>query len=78
MEEVDKTRGIYLFPERYFLVFWPDEDAVTALSASKIVAPPLPEVGDLCRVKMGKRVYSGEAVAVGKTTNMLLDLYAHC
>ena len=46
--------NLFLLTERYYLIFWPEEDAITAVPEAKVVDPSHPEAGMICRVKMGK------------------------
>ena len=64
------------FIERFVLIFWRDENAVTAVPAAKVVDPEYPEVGNMCTVRMARKVYSGEVVGIGKYMYVsLLTMY---
>ena len=56
--------------EQSFLIFWRDEDAVTAVPETKLVDPSHPTIGSICDVKMGRLTYSGEVVAAGTHDEM--------
>ena len=54
--------------ESYCLVYWMDEESVSAVCAESIVQP-LPSqivVGDECEVKCGRRTHKGLLSATGK------------
>ena len=54
-------------PEMYYLVFWPDEESVSAVHKNSIASQPVEalETGMECQVKQGTKVYSGKIAATG-------------
>ena len=59
---------IYLFAGNFFLIYWPEEESVTAVPSKRIVEPSSDSlgVGDYCQVKHARTVYEGKVAAVGK------------
>ena len=51
-----------------FLILWPEESAVTVVSASKIMDPDPDslQVQQDCNVKVARSIYSGKVAAIGK------------
>ena len=63
-----------------FLVFWPEESAVSVVNACKITDPE-PESLQLqqdCKVKVGRNIYSGKVAAIGKCYAIILCPLAYC
>ena len=52
--------------ERFVLVLWPEENAVTIVAEGNIVDPSVLGVGDSCRVKMGRKTYQGQVALIGE------------
>ena len=53
------------FSERFVLVFWLEENAVTTVAEGNIVSTDL-RVGKSCQVKIGKKTYTGQIGSIGK------------
>ena len=53
------------FSERFVLVFWPEENAVTTVAEGNIVSTDL-RIGESCQVKIGKKTYTGQIGSIGK------------
>ena len=53
--------------ERYFLIYWEEEECVNVFPANSIVKPPPNEaaVGSICQVKVAWSVYCGKVAAIG-------------
>ena len=63
-----------------FLVFWPEESAVSVVNACKITDPE-PDSLQLqqdCKVKVGRNIYSGKVAAIGKCYAIILCPLAYC
>ena len=54
--------------ERYFLIYWEEEECVNVVPANSIVKPSPNEaaVGSICQVKVARSVYRGKVAATGK------------
>ena len=54
--------------ERYFLIYWEEEECMNVVPANSIVKPPANEaaVGSICQVKVAGSVYRGKVAAIGK------------
>jgi len=55
--------------ERYFLIYWEEEECVNVVPVNSIVKPPPNEaaVGSICQVKIAWSVYrGGKVAAIGK------------
>ena len=62
------TRSYLPSSERFFLVFWPEEDAVTTVAEGNVVNAEKLKVGESCNVKMGRKTYPGQIAMIGKYT----------
>ena len=51
-----------------FLVFWPEESAISVVNACKITdpGPDSLQLQQDCKVKVGRNLYSGKVAAIGK------------
>ena len=57
----------YIFNvERYFLVWWPEEDKASVLPEHDILDGDSAAVGKSCVVSIGKATYVGKVSAIGK------------
>ena len=67
-EKIINRTCMPLFKGRSFLIFWPEESAVSVVNARKITDPE-PDSLQLqqdCKVKVGRNIYSGRVAAIGK------------
>jgi len=60
------TCSYILSSERFFLVFWPEEDAVTTVAEGNIVKADTLKVGESCCVKSGRKTYIGQIAMIGE------------
>ena len=51
--------------ERFYLLFWPEEDTYSVVAESKILSPKEASAGQSVQVKEGAKVFSGTVVAMG-------------
>lgn len=69
-----------LLPEipPYCLVYWPDEESVTALKTNMIHSPVPSDlkVGDSCDVAICKKMHSGKLAAKGEF-HLYVSVYVH-
>ena len=63
-----RFRFAFCITDQWMLIYWPGEDAVCIVTPSSLVSPSVEELrpGDKCRVKMGKSIYPGQFVDIGK------------
>ena len=52
--------------ERYFLVWWPEENKTSVLPERDILEGATATVGKPCVVSYGKATYSGNVAAIGR------------
>lgn len=57
--------------DKYCLVKWDEEDAVSVVSISRVCASDV-SVGRDCSVKAGCRMYNGKILLIGKCTHVVL------
>jgi len=52
---------------RYYLVYWPEEQSVSSVRSDGITSPSLVDlkVGVDCKVSLGRRLYNGKIAATG-------------
>ena len=55
-----------IFTERFYLVFWPEENTYSMVPESKIIGEKEPPAGQMVKIKEGQKAYSGKVIAVGK------------
>ena len=67
---------------KYYLVYWPGEESVTAVSAEAISYPPLHEleVGVDCEVTIRRQTHKGKIAARGniKFCMLYVHITLHC
>ena len=51
--------------ERFCLIYWTGENSVTSVPREKVIEGEI-EVGGECKVKQGRKMYTGKIVAIGK------------
>ena len=51
--------------ERFCLIYWTGENSVTLVPREKVMEAEI-EVGSECKVKQGRKVYTGKIAAIGK------------
>ena len=55
----------YLPADDHVLVFWPEEDCVSVVALSSIAGSCPPTVGQLCKVRIGKKEHKGVTMEIG-------------
>ena len=56
--------------ERYYLIFWPQEETYSIVLDSKVVEPKDPAVDNMVKVKEGGKVFVGKVAAVGSKADV--------
>ena len=67
----------YLNLERYFLVWWPEEDKVSILPEHDILDGASAAVGESCIVSCGKMSFIGKISAIGNFNAMFVP-FSRC
>ena len=62
----------FLPTDKFCLVFWPKENSASVLSLERVSEGS--KVGDKCTVKVQRKMYEGELLAIGK---LLFTLCVH-
>ena len=79
MEKIINHARMPLFKGPSFLIYWPEESAVSVVNSCKIIDPE-PDSLQLqqdCKVKVGRTIYSGRVAAIGKYYTILQHHVAH-
>ena len=56
--------------ERYYLIFWPQEETYSIVQDSIVVEPKDPAVDDMVKMKEGGKVFVGKVAAVGSKADV--------
>jgi len=60
-----------LFSDVYFFVHWLGEDSISVVFSGKVKFEGEANVGKECIITLGKNNYTGEIIAIGKSSNQL-------
>ena len=67
-EKIINRTCMPLFKGPSFLIFWPEESAISVVNACKITDPELDslQLQQDCKVNVGRSTYVGRVAAIGK------------
>ena len=67
--------------ERYYLIFWPQEETYSIVQDSKLVEPKDPAIDEMVKVKEGGKVFVGKVAAAGSKVDVeaqMIELEDNC
>ena len=61
--------------EKYYLVFWEEEDSVSVVPQACLAESKQPTVGEVCDVILRRKRYSGRISATGTVLGVVVSKY---